>query len=440
MNSRDAAALTRWITRCKSSSELEQLVHRYQESMNHIHVAAAIVKLAKLSGTDGAGTGTGVGFGEDAAKAAAMTSDFNPHSTTQDTAGAVQDAHRQQQQQTAELLGPPHHRARRREHTGSSSTSSAGNPHGSRNTRAAAEGVLSQLVSSFVSHSHEYDTARQFANVVWALGNLRAPCAAQLLPAASSQLLSGGGGRLASALPQELSNLALGLAKLQYRDVELWNAIIASAKRQLHSFKPQELHNLAWAVAAARQDRSMIAAVVQEALPQLHRFNASGLANLLWACAAAQCPCGELFDAAAALLLRMPDGELNSQDVANVAWAFAKLQHPHPQLASRLCGLVLRAGPRGLRRCSTVDMCGMAWAFVSMSPEVRMAPEELAAALAAGAEAAGRRGGAAGEATDGTSRAGAVGWGNGERDGEGAGNGRSGDGRGGSGSSSGLQR
>lgn len=296
------------------------------------------------------------------------------------------------------------------------------------------------MVSSFVSYSHEYDSARQFANVVWALGNLRAPCAAQLLPAASSLLLSGGGGRLASALPQELSNLALGLAKLQYRDVELWNAIIASAKRQLHGFKPQELHNLAWAVAAARQDRSMIAAVVQEALPQLHRFNASGLANLLWACAAAQCPCGELFDAAAVLLLRMPDGELNSQDVANAAWAFAKLQHPHPQLASRLCGLVLRAGPRGLRRCSTVDLCGMAWAIVSMSPEVRMPPEELAAALAAGAEAAARRVGAAGEVSDGRGWGGAEAWRRGERDGAWAGNGGSGAGRGGSGDSSGLQR
>ncbi|KAG2445322.1 hypothetical protein HYH02_008788 [Chlamydomonas schloesseri] len=326
------------------------------------------------------------------------------------------------------------------------------------------------------AQQQQYPSARHFANVVWALGSMRirslrqlpdatrtassplasssqvqsqhhtsssiptaaateaaaaavpaeaAPASSELpaqpavlqlgplLSVTAAQLLSGNGSRLSAALPQELSNLALGLAKLGYREVPLWAAIIAAGKARLPAFKPQELHNLAWAVAAASQDRSMISAAVQAALPQLGAFSPSGLANLLWACATAQCHVEELFDGAAAALLRLPPAALNSQDVANTAWAFAKVQHPHPALMRHLGDLVLwaaaagprdaaaaepaaavesaaaeagseqtvEAGPgrgagaeesgtgRGLRVVATQELVNLLWAFASMPPQ-----------------------------------------------------------------------
>ncbi|GIL67320.1 hypothetical protein Vafri_20722 [Volvox africanus] len=226
--------------------------------------------------------------------------------------------------------------------------------------------LLADLVSGFLTQLPHY-TARQYANVVWALGSLGSRDHPELLQAAATQLQAQGGAKLFAAPPQELSNLALGLAKLGYREVSLWAAIIAAGKARLHDFKPQELHNLAWAVAAASQDRSMISAAVQAALPQLRHFNASGLSNLLWACATAQCHCEELFDSAAAALMALPPEAVNYQDIANTAWACAKLQHNHPQLMAHLARLLLAAarasGGSRLRTAATQELVNTLWAF-----------------------------------------------------------------------------
>ncbi|EFJ52872.1 hypothetical protein VOLCADRAFT_86282 [Volvox carteri f. nagariensis] len=233
-------------------------------------------------------------------------------------------------------------------------------------TAQSSAALLADLVSGFLTQLPHY-TARQYANVVWALGSMGSREHTELLHAAAVQLQAQGGAKLFAAPPQELSNLALGLAKLGYREVSLWGAIIAAGKARLHEFKPQELHNMAWAVAAASQDRSMISAAVQTALPQLRRFNASGLSNLLWACATAQCHCEELFDGAAAALMALPPHEMNCQDVANTAWACAKLQHNHPELMAHLARLVLAAaeapGATGLRGANTQELANTLWAF-----------------------------------------------------------------------------
>ncbi|GIM12068.1 hypothetical protein Vretimale_15452 [Volvox reticuliferus] len=226
--------------------------------------------------------------------------------------------------------------------------------------------LLADLVSGFLTQLPHY-TSRQYANVVWALGSMGNRDHPELLQAAATQLQAQGGAKLFAAPPQELSNLALGLAKLGYREVSLWAAIIAAGKTRLHEFKPQELHNLAWAVAAASQDRSMISAAVQAALPQLRQFNASGLSNLLWACATAQCHCEELFNGAAAALMALPVEAVNYQDVANTAWACAKLQHNHPQLMAHLARLLLASarasGGSGLREAATQELVNTLWAF-----------------------------------------------------------------------------
>jgi hypothetical protein len=83
-----------------------------------------------------------------------------------------------------------------------------------------------------------------------------------------------------------------------------------------HTTRPQELHNLAWAIAAARQDRSTISTVIQALLAApvgLAGLPGSGLANLLWAAAEAHCHHTQFFGAAAAALLRAGPGQLGAQ-------------------------------------------------------------------------------------------------------------------------------
>lgn len=473
-NSRDAAALTRRITHSKTTSELHDVVTRHKSQFNSIHTAAAIVKLAKLTAGEPeqphhqqqhqrhqrhhrqaqAGLHEVVGNGhlQAAAPVAGAAADGQLGSSSADASGADPAA-----------FGTPGSRNQgqlfRSRHTPSRGAAAAAAADDAR----LRESLLEELSEAFLAHAQQqqYPSARQFANVVWALGSMRirsprqrpdtppasSPSASSLEPqpqpgtsttlqaiagepqpqpssmlqlgpllsVTAAQLLSGNGSRLTSALPQELSNLALGLAKLGYREVPLWAAIIAAGKARLPAFKPQELHNLAWAVAAASQDRSMISAAVQAALPQLGAFTPSGLSNLLWACATAQCHVEELFDGAAAALLRVPPAQLNSQDVANTAWAFAKVQHPHPGLMRHLGGLVLRAatgrdavagsgatdaeagtaagagamqGPeagtgRGLRGVATQELVNVLWAFASMPPQGLGLPDAAAGGVPA---------------------------------------------------------
>ncbi|KXZ52096.1 hypothetical protein GPECTOR_10g1119 [Gonium pectorale] len=362
----NAAALTQSITRTGSVAELEALVRKHRRKFNHIHVAAAIVRLAKLR--------SGSADGERAAllqPAGQPGEESRPHSQHMQQQGWEPQ---QQQHQTPQPAAAPRPGRRR--------------PPAGGQPSPLSPPLLADLTADFVAVHEQYDTARQYANVIWALGCLGCEPNPRLLPAAAASLLAADSAKLTGAPPQELSNLALGLAKLGYRDVALWSAIIAAGKQRLEAFKPQELHNLAWAVAAASQDRSMISAAVQTALPQLRRFNPSGLANLLWACATAQCECGELFDGAATVLLAAPPAALGSQDVANTAWAFAKLQHQHPALMAHLASRVLGGGAELLAGAATQELVSMLWAFAAQPP-----PATALMAAAAVREAAARSGG-----------------------------------------------
>ncbi|PNH06264.1 hypothetical protein TSOC_007381 [Tetrabaena socialis] len=369
LNDRNAASLTARITRTHSLVELQELVRRYGTQFNHIHTAAAIVKLAKLASGSAAHEPSSSTPTQQQEGGAPLGSTASPEPGPAGLERSGAGRSRLDASPEDAGAGPP----LPPEPGGHGGNGSGSGWQAARRSTAAvapaapcAAALLADLAPAFLAQQHHYPTARQFANVVWALGVLRARDHPQLLAAAEARLLADGGSKLAGALPQELSNLALGLAKVGYREVPLWGAIIAAAKRRLREFKPQELHNLAWAVAAASQDRSMISAAVQAALPQLRGFNPSGLANMLWACATAQCHCQELFDGAAELLLAAPPAALNSQDAANTAWAFAKMQHPHPRLAGHLARWAMEAGPAGVRRAATGELVSLLWAFASM--------------------------------------------------------------------------
>ncbi|GLC40951.1 hypothetical protein PLESTB_000963200 [Pleodorina starrii] len=440
LNSRDAAALTRRITHTRSTSELQAVVQQYRAQLNPIHIAAAIVKLAKLTAAEGGrqrarhgrlpppqdgqrqtaaaefdgrpGTGGGSSLSGGDPEIAQASSSNGGGSNVSDSSSSSTSSSRKVSESSAGD-GSQDSRSAQKPSVDSHDGPDGGGPggpagplsqaphhHPPDRIRAASTStspLLADLVSAFLCQLPHY-SARQYANVVWALGCMGARNHPELLSAAAVQLQAHGAAKLAAAPPQELSNLALGLAKLGYREVALWGALIAAGKRRLHEFKPQELHNMAWAVAAAAQDRSMISAAVQAALPRLRSFNASGLSNLLWSCATAQCHCEELFDGAAAALMALPPGEVSSQDVANAAWACAKLQHSHPRLMAHLARLVVLAaeqqqqqgGPGGpgagpgaggagpgLRTAATQELVNTLWAFAVLPPPRSLAAESM---------------------------------------------------------------
>ncbi|GFR43355.1 hypothetical protein Agub_g4426, partial [Astrephomene gubernaculifera] len=346
LSPREQAALNRRIMLCRSVGEMSELVRCYRRSMNYIHTSAAIVTLARLISAPASSKRQRTqqqqhkhgrphpGFKPQppqqqqaatttTAAAAASTAVQRPGPLEAEAAaaegrkGAPQQQQQQRQPQCRQPQQPP----------------IAGTPSASP-ASPCPHRLLADLTSHFLAQRFSTKSARQYANVVWALGCLRAaldpqqapqqsphqrPHQAahqsphpqqpqpyphpQLLDSTAADLLGSGYYKLTSAAPQELSNLALGLAKLGYRQGPLWAALTAAARRRLPAFKPQELHNLAWAVAAAGQDRGMVAAVAAAALPRLREMNGSGLANLLWSCATAECGPGEVFQAAAEVML-----------------------------------------------------------------------------------------------------------------------------------------
>ncbi len=311
------AALTRAIVAADSVAALEELVQKHHvQHLNGIHVAAALVKLAKLV-RGGGGNNT-------------WRSRWRSRST------------------------PP---ARR--HPQRSRDSAA--------TRRLAEALCATYVTMAASSTQLQ--ARQHANVCWALGTLAERThlepADSVICALEGALLASDAAALHSATPQELSNTALGLVKLGRLASPLLPALCAAAmatnnrsgKQSLAGMKPQELSNLAWAAARAQRehtaaarshhqhqhqqqqqqqqgpDSELAACVVAAATiacPHVASYMPVELVNLLWACAAARVPLPvavPLFTAALPLLCHQAAlGRLNGQDMGNAAWAYATLQ------------------------------------------------------------------------------------------------------------------
>ncbi|GAX83161.1 hypothetical protein CEUSTIGMA_g10587.t1 [Chlamydomonas eustigma] len=226
--------------------------------------------------------------------------------------------------------------------------------HAQAESLQAAKGDASELLSRLGAMYVEfcelgaYCGARQHANVAWALGKCaHLPQPIDLLQTLNRELLADDSRRLKSAVPQEISNLALGLAKVCYTDPNIWSAIssVATSPKILTSFKPQELANLAWTcVSGPQQDQTavqeLLLAVVQQSAGQVAHFRPQELASVLRAVAKRSLPDqGRLLDAAAAHCLSLLSSKehkyyfrLNSQDLANLIWAFAKVGYRNETL------------------------------------------------------------------------------------------------------------
>jgi len=121
-------------------------------------------------------------------------------------------------------------------------------------TPSSAQAFAVQLAQQLFPRLQECQTARQAANATWALAVLQAPLPSGLLQAAAWQLTAQQGRLLEASSPQDLANLAWGLAKQQYDPTcRLWQQLGAAAEGCLAGFKPGELAMLLWALADTQQ-------------------------------------------------------------------------------------------------------------------------------------------------------------------------------------------
>ena len=280
--------------------DLDQLVANSLGSMNAIHVAAAIVRLANLIAASGNGSG-----------------DLHVDASSSTN---VPPAWQNEQPSSSGVDG----------------------------IRDLAASLLARLGSKYLEHCDmgSYVGARQHANIAWAIGKMGLDPPPGMLDRISDQLTEDRGRRLDTATPQELSNLALGLARTAYSGVPIWSAIASKAPAKLDQFKPQELSNLAWACVAVHDDmgnvRGLVRDIARQSVFRVTSFKPQELSSLLRAVAKMGLHSeGALFDAAARHCIQLvkqqraakpttnqttsAEARLNSQDVANILWSFAKV-------------------------------------------------------------------------------------------------------------------
>ncbi len=379
----DPARLTREIVAASNVHELQALWRHYcpqqqqqgqqqpagyDNGVNGVHVSAALVRLAKLAQQPAPPEPPPAHPQGSAPPAAHVQGASSQPAATAAEAGTQPEA--------------PQARRRRQWHTAAPQHLPPAAPNGhthhhhrhhqSSSTAATVASLAGELAQQYVAHAPSYTIARQHANVCWALGALREHAGLQpgadVLRCTHQHLLASQARLLLAAKPQELSNLAWGLTKLDYwrapppgaSSAHMLSALLQACDGRLEHFKPQELSNLVWALAraadaallpastptagtaaapsvsqVARRLRLLVGAALRLASRQVRAFKPQELVSLLWS--AAHLATGgvgggnagdvsRLFEASAPALRQHAKARaLNGQDVSNCVWAYARL-------------------------------------------------------------------------------------------------------------------
>lgn len=175
--------------------------------------------------------------------------------------------------------------------------------------------------------------ARQCANIIWGLGKLQYIPDRNLIDSIVHQLLQVDCKKLKRSRPQELSNIAYGLALCRHTTRStIWREMSKLTQAQATAFQPQELTNLLWAYATmGKKDMPLCSAVTDAALPRLAEFKPQELANLAWAYGKLGYKDVVMLDAVVDALLRSLSSCI-PQDFANTMWALAALRHRNIRL------------------------------------------------------------------------------------------------------------
>jgi hypothetical protein len=185
--------------------------------------------------------------------------------------------------------------------------------------------------------------------------------------------------KLGAFKPQELSNLAWALAQLQQRPSAEWmQGFMAAARQQHGSFSPQGLTVVLWALAQLdyRPPGDWLDSALAAAKAGAGTYGAQSLATGLWACVALQ----HHPDASTMELLweRLEArlGECNAADLGMVLWAAATMGQraegqPHLRLPPKLLPMLLARCYDLTREFDTRQLATMLWALAKLQVCVR---------------------------------------------------------------------
>ncbi|PNH03580.1 hypothetical protein TSOC_010355 [Tetrabaena socialis] len=262
-------------------------------------------------------------------------------------------------------------------------------------------------------------TCQPVANSLYALGELFEDCGhmprpqdLQRLAATAVERLAGklqgtgrperdGGGDV--FIPQHLSNILLGCAKLGYTNPDLLLPLAAECKRRnFTSFNAQTLFNAVWALAKMgyNSDQAWFAAAVAAAVRPgvAQELKAQEWSNLWYGLVQVQHRPNPAFlksTLAASEVLRT---QANGQECANLLWSLATLKVPYePRLVDVLVGRLVELLPQN--EVNVQNLANSVWALAVMGPSVLFRQQRPVEALLR--EAVRRWDGADGGAGDG---------------------------------------
>ncbi|KAL7530568.1 hypothetical protein ACHAXR_003568, partial [Thalassiosira sp. AJA248-18] len=167
--------------------------------------------------------------------------------------------------------------------------------------------------------------------------------------------------QLSSFNPQDLPNIAWAFAAAGVFDSTLFNRVADEvASRHLGPFKPQHLSNIVWAFATAEVSSPTLFNRVADEVTHRHlgSFIPQELSNIVWAFGTAGVLHTTLFVRMAGAIMGRTQ-ELVSQDVSNILWANATVGLLDSPLFTEMIPRVMTL----LHQCNNQHLANIAWSY-----------------------------------------------------------------------------
>jgi hypothetical protein len=281
----NARQLTGVIKNCRAIDDLARILHEHRKALDHIHVSAAWVCVARI------GSGRG--------------------------AGDVMDAVEALQDRTWDVLDEMDDRGI------SNSMHSMAKLYQRKERVQFDQGLLEAMQLRAATMTTGFDP-QQVGNVLWALATVKVRADRGLLEAMQRRATATAG----EFKPQNVSNVLWALATMAERaDRGLLEAMQRQATATAREFHPQGVANVLWALATMgeKADRGFMEAMQSQATATAEECIPQDVANVLWALATMGESADRLLLEAMQMRATATAGEFKPQNVANLLWGLATM-------------------------------------------------------------------------------------------------------------------
>ena len=162
--------------------------------------------------------------------------------------------------------------------------------------------------------------------------------------------------------PQEISNLAWSFAKINVRNIELFELLAEETKYKIKKFNSQNITNLAWSFATLNiTNVGVLELLAEETKYKIKNFNSQNITNLAWSFATQNINNIELFE----LLAEETKHKIKnfkSQEISNLAWSFATLNIRNVELFGLLAGETKYK----IKNFNSQEISNLTWSFATL--------------------------------------------------------------------------